>query len=139
MRTYVARLSNHINEDIKRNWSSWNFGQEGFTGTKSELDAFLASATDDKSVWISGFDMYADDVKNSEFGELYPNYWVAIDNVNALSGLSCLSIDAEDEESAISEALSLEGQYWGDGDSFDANEAKLVYSNNEKGIHVFEL
>lgn len=34
---FVARQSNHIQEDIARNWSSWNFGQEGFSGSMNEL------------------------------------------------------------------------------------------------------
>ena len=30
---FIARKSENIQEDIKRNWSSWNFGQLGFDGT----------------------------------------------------------------------------------------------------------
>lgn len=133
---FIARKSNHIQEDIKRNWSSWNFGQEGFVGTYNELQDFLNSATDSKSVWISGFDIYADQVSEFNFGELYPGYWVAIDNVNASEGLSCIDLNSKTLEDAIKEAES-RTDYFGDGQSFNANEAKLVYSNND--IHVFEI
>ena len=133
---FVARKSNHIQEDIKRNWSSWNFGQEGFTGTEDELNQYLAKATDERSVWISGFDIYPDQLKEFTFGELYPNYWVAIDYVNANNGLSCICLNAETAEEAIKEAEN-RSDYFGDGYSFDATKAKLVYSNND--IHVFEI
>ena len=133
---YVARKSNHIQEDIKRNWSSWNFGQEGFNGTEDELSEYLAKATEERPVWISGFDIYPDQIKEYTFGELYPNYWVAIDYVNATNGLSCICLDAETEEEAIKEA-ERRNDYFGDGYSFDATTAKLVYSNND--IHVFEV
>ena len=54
---YLARKSNHIEEDMKRNWSSWNFGSEGFEGTKQELDNAIQEAIEnDSSFWISGFD-----------------------------------------------------------------------------------
>jgi hypothetical protein len=133
---FVSRKSNHIQEDIKRNWSSWNFGQEGFIGTYNELQDLLRSATDSKSVWISGFDIYAEQVSEFNFGELYANYWVAIDNVNAKYGLSAIELKSESLENAINEANS-RTDYFGDGISFDASEAKLVYSNED--IHIFEI
>lgn len=133
---YVARKSNHIQEDIKRNWSSWNFGQEGFNGTFSELKEYLNTATDSKSVWISGFDIYAEQVSEFSFGELYSNYWVAIDNVNAKDGLSAIELKSESLENAINEA-NTRTDYFGDGISFDASEATLVYSNED--IHIFEI
>lgn len=133
---FVARKSNHIEADIKRNWSSWNFGEEGFKGTEDELNEYLAKSTDNSPVWISGFDIYPDHIKEFSFGELYENYWVAIDNVNARGGLSCISLDAENIEDAIKEAES-RTDYFGEGDCFDATEAKLIYSNNE--IHIFEI
>lgn len=133
---YLARKSNHIQDDIKRNWSSWNFGEEGFVGTKSELDDFLASATDEHPVWISGFDIYPEQIKDFEFGELYKNYWVAIDRVNASNGLSAIQLNATNLEEAINEANERR-DYFGDGVSFNAKEAKLVYSNCE--IHIFEI
>lgn len=133
---FVARKSNHIQEDIKRNWSSWNFGEEGFKGTENELNDYLAKATDENPVWISGFDIYPSQVNEFSFGELYENYWVAIDNVNARGGLSCIQLDAENLEDAINEANN-RTDYFGEGECFDASEAKLVYSNDD--IHIFEL
>lgn len=133
---FVARKSDHIAEDIKRNWSSWNFGEEGFNGTRNELNDYLDSATDENPVWISGFEIYPDTVKEYQFGELYPGYWVAIDNVNTHNGLSCIELDSETMQDAITEAEN-RTDYWGDGQSFDASIAKLVYSNND--IHIFEL
>ena len=133
---FIARKSDHIQEDIKRNWSSWSFGQEGFNGTRAELDKYLMSATDSHAVFISGFEIYKDFVKQYEFGELYENYWVAIDRVNARNGLSCVELIAETLGEAIKEATSRD-DYWGEGRSFDAREAKLVHSDGD--IHIFEL
>ena len=133
---FVARKSEHIQDDIKRNWSSWNFGQEGFEGTREELNKLLETITDEDSVWISGFEIWAHDKDSFDFGELYNNYWVAIDRINANEGLSCIDLEAESLEAAIKEAES-RTDYWGEGESFDASGAKLVYSNDE--IHVFEI
>ncbi|MBV7534038.1 hypothetical protein [Chitinophaga sp. sic0106] len=133
---FIARKSNNIQEDIKRNWSSWNFGEGGFEGTRTELDAYLATATDNHSVSVSGFEIYPDLIREFEFAELYAGYWVAVDNVNAKNGLSCIYLDAETREDAIAEATA-RTDYWGDGDSFDATEATLVFSEGD--IHVFEI
>jgi hypothetical protein len=133
---FIARKSNHIQEDIKRNWSSWNFGEAGFNGTREELDAYLASATDTSPCFISGFDIYPTDVNGFQFGELYPGYWVAIDRINARHGLSCIELSASTLEEAIKEAEN-RTDYWGEGQSFDAKYAKLVYSKDD--IHVFEI
>lgn len=133
---FIARKSDHIQDDIKRNWSSWNFGQDGFKGTREELDAYLAECTDSSAVFVSGFEIYADAVKGFEFGELYENYWVAIDRVNAPLGLSAIELDADNLQDAIKEATK-RGDFFGQGICFDARKAKLVYSDD--GIHVFEL
>ena len=133
---YVARKASNIQADIERNWSSWNFGQEGFEGTREELDERLDAITEENPFWISGFDVFPEDKDEFEFGELWENYWVAIDRVNAREGLSCIELEAETLEAAIKEAES-RTDYFGDGDSFDAQEATLVYSKGE--IHVFEV
>jgi hypothetical protein len=134
--TYVARQSQNIQEDIKRNWSSWNFGEDGFKGSYDELEDYLSKATDENPVFISGFDIYPDQINGFEFGELYENYWVAIDNVNCAGGLSAISLQSKNLENAIEEA-NKRTDYFGDGISFDATQAKLVYSN--KDIHIFEI
>jgi hypothetical protein len=133
---FIARKSNHIEADIKRNWSSWNFGQDGFKGTREELNEYLATCTDSSAVFISGFEIYADAVKGFEFGELYPGYWVAIDRVNAPVGLSAVELDADNLQDAIKEAAE-RSDYFGQGVCFDARKAKLVHSDDD--IHVFEV
>lgn len=133
---FIARKSNHIESDIARNWSSWNFGEGGFAGTREELDAYLAECTMSSAVFISGFEIYADSVKGFEFGELYENYWVAIDRTNAPYGISGIELDAETLQEAITEATERE-DYFGQGICFDARKAKLVHSDDD--IHIFEL
>lgn len=133
---FIARKSNHIQEDIKRNWSSWNFGRDGFTGTREELDAYLAGCTMCSAVFISGFEIYADAVKGFEFGELYPGYWVAIDRTNASFGISGIELNSEDLQEAIAEATE-RTDYFGEGVCFDARKAKLVFSEDD--IHVFSF
>ena len=133
---FIARYSENIQEDIKRNWSSWNFGQLGFEGTEVELKEAMQSAIENETSFdISGFELWADDIRNADVRELYAGYWVLVDNVNSPEGLSCLDLNATNLEYAISEAKTL--NYTGDGQSFDANDAKLVYSENE--IHIFEI
>lgn len=134
-KTFIARKSNHIQDDIKRNWSSWNFGEEGFVGTYDDLQKYLNKSTDTKPVWISGFDIYPDQINDFQFGELYKNYWVAIDNVNARNGLSGILLNSNNIKDAIEEAET-RSDYFGDGISFDANDYQLVYSNDD--IHIFE-
>lgn len=133
---FIARKSDHIQEDIKRNWSSWNFGQDGFNGTREELDAYLATVTDSCAAFISGFEIYADAVKGFEFGELYANYWVAIDRVNAPFGISGIELSAETLQEAIIEATE-RTDYFGEGVCFDARKARLVHSDDD--IHIFEV
>jgi hypothetical protein len=133
---FIARKSDHIQQDIKRNWSSWNFGQDGFRGTREDLDNYLADCTDSSAVFISGFEIYADAVKGFEFGELYPGYWVAIDRVNAPVGLSAIELDADNLQDAIKEATN-RTDYFGQGICFDARKATLVHSDDD--IHIFQI
>lgn len=132
---FVARKSDHIKDDIKRGWSSWNFGEEGFKGTKNQLDKYLDSITDEMPAFISGFEIYPKDIKDFEFGELYKNYWVAIDNVNASGGLSGIQLKSDNLEDAKKEILKRD--YSGDGISFDPNDYDLVYSF--KDLHIFKI
>lgn len=133
---FIARKSNHIQEDIKRNWSSWNFGQDGFKGTREDLDNYLSECTDSSAVFISCFEIYADAVKGFEFGELYPGYWVAIDRVNAPVGLSAVELNADNLQDAIKEATD-RNDYFGQGVCFDARKATLVHSDDD--IHIFQI
>jgi hypothetical protein len=81
--TFIARKSSHIQEDIKRNWSSWNFGEGGFEGTYSELQNKIKEALEsESSLFISGFELWDNDIKKADIRELYTNYWVLVDNTN---------------------------------------------------------
>lgn len=138
----IARYSAHIQSDIQRNWSSWNFGKDGFEGTREEFEAFIASATEEEPICISGFELYAYQVKRTKFGELTPNYWVAIDN---RGGLSCDIIEgAETLEEALQmiEANPGLANGSGDGSFIDCSEAKVLYSEfdeGEFGLHILEV
>ena len=66
---YVARKSDYIEEDIKRNWSSWNFGGEGFEGTREELNELLNTVSNDNSVWISVFNVWPHNKNEFDFRE----------------------------------------------------------------------
>lgn len=132
----VARQSSHIQEDIKRNWSSWNFGQDGISCTESELLAGIEAAKEaNEPIYISGFELYPNEVENSEIKELYPNYWVLVDNTNRLNGLSCINLVSENVNDAIKEIESI--SFSGDGNYFDAQSAKLAKSIGD--IHIFEI
>lgn len=134
--TLVARQSQHIQEDIKRNWSSWNFGQDGIKATEQELQDGIASALEsDGCIYISGFELYGKELESADIRELYPNYWVLVDNTNRLSGLSCLSLSSTNLENAKNEIKNL--SFSGDGISFDAESSKLVASFGD--IHIFEV
>ena len=43
---FVARYATHIENDLKRGWSSWTFGNYGFHGTKEELKKAMQTAID---------------------------------------------------------------------------------------------
>jgi len=133
---FIARKSNYILEDIQRNWSSWNFGQEGITANWEDIDNAMNNAIEfDTEFSISGFDLWGDDIKNADIRELYTGYWVLVDNVNTGGGLSCIDLDCEDLDTAI-ETATKRSDYFGDGVSFDAAEYKLVKTIND--IHIFQ-
>lgn len=138
---YFVRFSDHIYEDLKRGWSSWSFGSYGFEGTRRELDDFLSKSTDESPVFISGFDIYPDQISEFEFGELYPNYWVAIDNVNARGGLSshALPNNLKTTKDALAEISARKGKYdgTGEGNVMRTEEAKVIYSKDN--MHIIEV
>lgn len=133
--TFVARQSKHIHDDINRNWSSWNFGQDGFEGTEDEFKEFLASATDDYPIQLSMVELRPDEIRRSKFGQLYPNYWVLIDD---RGGLSCNIIPANTEAEAI-DFMEKNGAGFcgGDGNFVDCCEAKIIWSDGD--IHILEI
>lgn len=132
---YAARQSNHIQEDIARNWSSWNFGQDGFYGTEDEFQAFLASATDAEPVELSMFELRPSDIRRSKFGELHPGYWVLVDD---RGGLSCNIIPAATAQQAI-DFMNQNGSNFcgGDGNFVDCSDAKVIWSDGD--IHILEI
>ena len=134
---YVARKSDNIQSDIERGWSSWNFGQEGLSATEEQIDTWKEEAIEnDQPFCISGFELWGDDITNADIRELYDGYWVLVDNGNAANGISGIELDAESIEEAIEEANN-RTDYFGEGVCFDAQDAKLVYSNDD--IHIFEI
>ena len=130
----VVRQSGHIQEDIKRNWSSWNFGQDGFCGTREELDAYLATCNEDSPVCISMFELYPSELGRTKFGELYNNYWVVVDDRGGLS-VNIL------EHEALPEAIEfIQKNKWfcgGDGNFVDASEAVVLWSDGN--THILEI
>ncbi len=134
---YIARYATHIEDDLKRGWSSWNFGAYGFEGTREELEEEMESAIENEYEFsISGFDLWGDDIKRADIRELYPGYWVLVDNVNAKGGLSFIDLESENFDDAIKEA---KGEiYSGEGVTYRPDEIKLVHSINDE-IHIFEV
>ena len=135
MKEYFVRKSNHIYEDLKRGWSSWNYGELGFKGTKSELEQARRSAFENgESFDISGFELYGDEIKHSDIRELYPNYWVLVDNSRG-GGISVNSLTAKNLKDAINE-LDTHFMDLGTGEWTDSSDLKVVYSNDD--LHILE-
>ena len=132
---FVVRQSSHIFQDLTRQWSSWNFGQDGFFGTYDELQEYLNSADYENPVYISGFELYEND-RTLQYGELCPGYWVVIDQ-DYSNSLACNVIKADTLEQAIE--LVSTGQIipGGDGDRVDTADAVVVWSMGD--IHILEI
>jgi hypothetical protein len=136
---FIGRFSNHIAQDIERGWSSWNFGQEGFKGTKKQLDAARARAVKKGTAFcISMFEFYGSDIMSLDIRELYEGYWVLVDNENGGSGEGIFGtiLNASTTEEAIEAAKSAD--YSGDGYRFDPSDYELISSIDDE-IHVFML
>ena len=148
----IVRFSAYIADDIKRNWSSWNFGQFGFEGSEEELqDAIDAAIAEGESFEISGFEFWpdnnlvGDEIRRGIFRELYPGYWVVPDLTHADGiGLACHILESETLENALEEISENPAKYdgTGEGDFVDCAGAKVLYSqksNGEYGFHVLEV
>ena len=134
---YVSRLSTHIQEDIKRGWSSYNFGQSGvfFNSHEDLIEAIINS---EDGIYISECYICKDNYRKFEFGELYEGYWVVVDT--DVCGISGINLNAETLVEAIEEAKN--GHYFGDGIAIDLGIYDLVCSidyNADHKIHIFEL
>jgi hypothetical protein len=135
---YIVRQSEHINEDITRNWSSFNYGELGFEGTRDELEKAMNEAIElGYSFDISGLELWDDEIKNSDISELYSGYWVLVDNTRG-KGLSCNILESDSLEEAITE-VELNGIDLGEGETVDCTNAKVVWSDSEDFVHILEI
>lgn len=137
---FIVRNSNHINFDLKRNWSSWNFGQEGLNCSEEQLDAWKQEAIDnDLPLSISGFELWGDEITSARIEQLYPGYWVLVDETKG-AGLSCNILKASNLQSAIAtvtgHGFSVE---MGEGDMVDCSNAKVVWSSKDGYTHILEV
>jgi 8-oxo-dGTP pyrophosphatase MutT (NUDIX family) len=147
---YFIRYSNNIEEDLKRGWSSWNFGGDGYEGTKDNLVDEINEIKDSEEggeFQISGFNVWIDKdsdisvnkdaiyVDDHEIKELYDNYWVVVDNVNAKGELSAhvLPDNLDKVKDVVKLVSDNKSEYdgTGDGESFDASKARVVYSKGD--------
>ena len=127
---------------MKRGWSSWNFGSGGFEGTKEDLEKAKKEAIENEdSFTISEYELWGDEIKKADIRELYPNYWVLVDNVNASGGLSAheLPNNLETLEDALSLVDKNQSIYdgTGDGQKFAASEGNVIYSKGN--MHIIEV
>ncbi|MDD5353371.1 MAG: hypothetical protein PHS93_09445, partial [Candidatus Omnitrophica bacterium] len=131
---YFIRKSEYIEDDLRRGWSSWNYGQEGFKGTKEELDKAINNITDKNPLWISGFDLYPKDIKDADIRELYPDYWVLVDKTKG-EGIFVNSLEATNKIDAIDEG----GRHkinLGEGEVINTDNLRIVSSIGD--IHILE-
>lgn len=141
--TYYVRFSDYINEDLERGWSSWNFGQDGIEATEEVMDRYIEEVKNgDGPIYISGFEIWADDLERCEIKELYPGYWVLVDNVNANGGISghILPDGLETLEDILNEVKENSTTYcgWGEGDTISSLEnATVIYS--KENMHIVEV
>jgi hypothetical protein len=61
---FKARYSKHIESDLKRGWSSYNYGQDGLNCTKEELDGYIEQVYNGEidGIYCSGLFLYKDDL-----------------------------------------------------------------------------
>lgn len=137
--TYIARYSEHIQEDMKRNWSSWNFGEEGINATETQIENWKQEAIDnDQPFYISGFELWGSQIESADIRELYEGYWVLVDNVNGYGGgIFGTALKSNILEEAIKEASAAD--YSGEGVRFNANDAVLIKSIENGTIHIFQI
>ncbi len=135
---YLVRQSNHIKSDLERNWSSWNYGQEGLEISLDELNTHIENMSDEDTFFISGFELTKEEAERSEFGELYNNYVVLIDKettglcINYLKSTSLVEAIKEVRNKSFEMNLSTH-------DSEDCSGANLVWSCPDNEIHIIEI
>lgn len=156
---YYLRYSEYIEEDLKRNWSSWNFGMEGFKGDIEDLKKELQRKKESgETFFISGMGLQKEDIDDVKFahedvwghkdiviGELYDNYWVLIDTFNTSTGYGLAGHLLPDDINSLQEALQIienSSRYdgTGEGDYFNAyNVNRIVYKDEKKEINILEV
>jgi hypothetical protein len=86
-------------------------------------------------------DLWGNEITKADIRELYKNYWVLVDNVNAKGKLSChwMPEQIRDVKSALKEIERDKVRYcgWGEGEYFDASTAKLLYSKD--GLNILAI
>ncbi len=137
---FYARFTNHISEDLQRNWSSWNFGEGGFEGTKDALiEAIQAAIENGVEIEISHFSYYPSRFQvrgaavvidaQTEIRELYPKYWVVVGTENG-TGISAIELSSDSLENAIIEAATI-GAWSGDGECMvDATMVAAIHETD---------
>lgn len=134
---YIARFSEHINEDLNRGWSSWNFGEEGLNATEEQLQQYKEQCIENGNpLHISGFELWGEQIADADIRELYEGYWVLVDNENFGVGISGIELKSDNLADAIAEAADLD--YSGDGIKFTSEEVELVQSIDGE-IHIFRV
>jgi carboxypeptidase C (cathepsin A) len=131
---FVVRYSEHINEDLARNWSSFNFGEEGLNCTAEELQSEINSClNEERPLYISGMELWGDELRSATIKELYSNYWVLVDMRQR--GLSCNLLNADTVEEAIEIVNDPEFAIdFGSELMVNCSAAKIVFSKNN--VHV---
>lgn len=133
---YVKRYTNNIEDDFKRNWSSWSFGGYGFDGTKEELDAFLDSATEDDPIDISGIQIYAKDIYDIDIRELSPNYWVVLDP-SYDDGLASWDLKTNKLSEALEKGKDTRGEFV--ETKFTSEDSRVVFSEKSDDEYRYHI
>jgi len=152
-KTYYLRFSEHIQEDLKRGWSSWNYGADGVWMTEEELEALYESSLkicesegsemEEIALYISEFELTHEKFVNLYKRDLIrPLYWqgergyfVVVDE-NYANSLAAVELEVASLEEAI-ETVEKEGNclLFTCSETRLPTDAKLVWS--KEGCHIF--
>jgi hypothetical protein len=152
-KTYYLRFSDYIQEDLKRGWSSWNYGADGVWMTEEELEALYESSLsiinrDDSemeeiALSISEFHLtHKSFVETYKRGLIRPLYWegqrgyfVVVDE-NYSNSLAVVELEVTSLQEAI-EIVEKESSnlLFSCSETQLPADAKLVWSKD--GCHIF--
>lgn len=131
--TYIARVTAHINEDLARNWSAWNFGEGGIKATADKMESMVEAALESDDVLeISYMPLMGSGLRrawqNGEIRELYSGYWVLEDTENGwCGGIACNILPVSSEAEAIAYVNAPDFRMeMGAGDFVDCTEGQIV-------------